>query len=281
MVLSIKTNHCLESLQNPCLVLDRNLSFTSPFTLFDLPPATPFTLITMYRRSHPSAAEEAMSLLHSSPTSGTTSDQAISSVSMLLPPKKRSLSKMPSYVFKLKSGSGSKETSCKDNPVQQWKCALPEHVDVENVEAVLATISGNSYGQPSSGLQLSPVSLGYLELSGDQRRPSLSPLSEGFDDTRVVPLAPFPRVNLNPLPSAFSSDREVAPEFINPFSTPLFPPSSFGRIVLIADSARYNDDPFSPGPATPLGKTRQVKGKALIILGEEVGNFPGNDMQES
>ncbi|KAK0445706.1 hypothetical protein EV421DRAFT_1794342 [Armillaria borealis] len=260
----------------------------------------------MYRRSHPSATEEAMSLLRSSPTSGSSSDQgqevaipipgSYHSVSMLLPPKKRTLSEMPSYVFKLKSGSSSKETPSKENPFKQRKGALSEHVGVENDEALLAAVSGNSDEQPSSGLQLSPVSLGYLELSGDQRRPSLSPLSEGFDDTRVVPLAPFPRVNS--LSLAFSSDREVAPEFINPFATPLFPPSGFGSTVLVADSAKYNNDPFSPVPTTPLSaitnvevdhltfgptqvKTQQVKGKALIILGEEVGGFPGNDMQDS
>lgn len=260
----------------------------------------------MYRRSHPSAAEEVMSLLRSSPTSGTSSDQgqevaipipgSYHSVSILLPPKKRSLSKIPSYIFKLKSGSGSKETSSKEDPFKQGKCALSEPAGVENDKAVFATVSGNCDEQPSSGLQLSPVSLGYLELSGDQRRPSLSPLSEGFDDSRVVPLAPFPRVN--PLPSAFSSDREATPEFINPFETPHFPPSGFGSTVLVADSTKYNDDPFSPGPTTPLSaitnaevdhltfgptqvKIQQVKGKVLIILGEEVGNFSGNNMQDS
>ncbi|KAK0243847.1 hypothetical protein EDD85DRAFT_805734 [Armillaria nabsnona] len=260
----------------------------------------------MYRRSHPSAAEEATSLLRSSPTSGSSSDQgqevaipipgSYHSVSILLPPKKRSLSKMPSYIFKLMSGSDSKEISSRENTFKQGKCTSSEPPDVENDKAVLATVSGNSDSQPSSVLQLSPVSLGYLELSGDQRRPSSSPLSEGFDDSRVVPLAPFPRVN--PLPSAFSSDREAAPEFINPFATPDFPPSGFGSTVLVADSTKCNDDPFSPGPMTPLSaitnaevdyltfgptqvKTRQVKGKALIILGEEVGNFPGNNMQDS
>ncbi|KAK0221490.1 hypothetical protein IW262DRAFT_907252 [Armillaria fumosa] len=259
----------------------------------------------MYRRSHPSAAEEAMSLLHPLPTSSTSPDQgqevaipipgSYHSISMLHPPKMRSLSKMPSHIFKLKSGPGSKETSSKENPfkTKQGKGMPSEHVNVENDGTVLVTVSGNSDEQP--GLQLSPVSLGYLELSGDQRRPSLSPLSEGFDDTRVVPLAPFPRVHL---PSSFFSDREAAPDFTNPFATPLFPPGGFGGTVLVADSAEYNDDQFSPGPTTPLSaitnvevehltfdptqvKTQQVKGKALIILGEEVGNFLGDDMQES
>ncbi|KAK0487803.1 hypothetical protein IW261DRAFT_1449974 [Armillaria novae-zelandiae] len=257
----------------------------------------------MYRRSHSSAAEEAMSLLHSSPTSGPSPDQgqelaipipgSYHSISMLHPPKMRSLSKMPRHVFKLKSRPGSKETSSKENPfkTKQGKCTPLEHVSLENDETVLATVSGNSDEQPCSGLlQLSPVSLGYLELSGDHRRPSLSPLSEGFDDTRVVPLAPFPRVSH--LPSAFFSDREAAPDFTNPFATPLFPPSGFGGTLLVADSAEHSDDQLSPGPTTSLSaitnvevdhltfdptqvKTQQVKGKALIILGEEVGTFSG------
>ncbi|KAK0504360.1 hypothetical protein EDD18DRAFT_1327091 [Armillaria luteobubalina] len=261
----------------------------------------------MYRRSHPSAAEEAMSLLHSSPTSGTSPDQSqevaipipgsYQSISMLHPPKMRSLSKMPSHVFKLKSGSGSKETSSKENPskTKQGKCMPFEHINAETDRAVLTTVSGNYNEQPYSGLQLSPASLGYLELSGDQKRPSLSPLSEGFDDTRVVPLAPFPHVN--DLPSAFFSDSEAAPDFTNPFATPLFPPSGFGCTALVVDSAEDHDDLFSSGPTTPLSaitnvgvdyltfdptqvKTQQVKGKALIILGEEVGNFLGGDMRE-
>ncbi|KAK0202135.1 hypothetical protein DFS33DRAFT_1054674 [Desarmillaria ectypa] len=253
----------------------------------------------MYQRAYPSpTAEEATSLLRSSSTTGSDQGQEVAipppgnypSVSILLPPKKLSLSKMPSYIFKLKSGPSCKRTSPKEGPFKQGKCALPEHVDVGNDESLLAAVFRNTDEQSSSGLQLSPVSLGYLELSGDQRRPSLSPLSEGFDDTRVIPLAPFPRVN--PLPSMLSSDRDTAPEFTNPFATPHFTPSGFGSIVLAADSATYNNDPFSSSPTTPLsaitnvevdhptfGPTQvKVKGKALIILGEEAGNFPGNDM---
>ncbi|KAK0462065.1 uncharacterized protein EV420DRAFT_1762206 [Desarmillaria tabescens] len=251
----------------------------------------------MYQRALPSPTEEeAMSLLHSSLTTSLDQGQEVAiptpesyhSVSILLPPKKRSLSKMPSHIFKLKSGSSSKQTSSKENPFKQGNGMLPERVSVKNDESTFAAPSESTDEWPSSGLQLSPVSLGYLELSGDQRRPSLSPLSEGFDDTRVVPLAPLTRVE--PLPSAFSSD--AAPEFTNPFATPHFPPSGFGNPVLAAGSATHNNDLFPPSPTTPLsaitnvgvdlptfGPTRvKVKGKALIILGEEAAKYPGNDM---
>lgn len=163
---------------------------------------------------------------------------------------------------------------------------------MENDESQLAATSESTDEQVYSGLQLSPVSLGYLELSGDQRRPSLSPLSEGFDDTRVVPLAPFPRTD--PLLSTFSSDWDAAYEFANSFSTPHFPSSGFGSTMVACDSAMCNNDPDSLGPATPLSVItnemdqttsspipvirQQVKGKALIILGEEAGNFPRNNM---